>query len=134
MNRRDAIKMGSLAGIAGITQPTVALNRKDSSPISLISECLSSCGECYHECLTSDRLNDPSYKRCLEASLDCMTFCRTLLELVSRQSPFTSHFVAICIEACERCIEACQMHEQVNTCMKCIEACRRCIEACRELN
>lgn len=136
MNRREAIRLGTIAGASSIIGGAAIAHGdtgsiKTGSKENIIAECITACSKCYNESLQTDKF-DASFAACIQATLDCMTICQTMMNLEARQSALVPSFAQICIQACEACILACSVHTD-DACVECADVCRTCIEYCKTL-
>ena len=133
MNRREALKATSAVGIGGLFGSGVGYASQSKSIEEAISACLVACNACLGDCLDPEKLQDPSYVACVKASMDCLSVCESMLDLVGRRSPLACKLAPVCIEACLSCINACLAHPDDPDCEACAAACRACIGALEHL-
>lgn len=100
--------------------------------------CIQNCTNCHNICVQTTayciqmggRHIDAGH---LEILLDCADTCRISADFMLRGSSLHSQTCAVCAEACERCVQSCEVFEDDEQMRACAEACRRCSESCREM-
>ena len=67
----------------------------------------------------------------MKACLDCADIDRATAAILGRGGPMSSAIVKTCMEACQKCVEACGSGDEQMK--ECAAACQRCIDACKKV-
>ena len=93
--------------------------------------CAAICNSCADACSAED--GDMS--QCIRSCSDCSDICTATYRTASRRTAgnvkLIENMFALCIEACERCAEECEKHDNAH-CKRCATMCRETIEDCRK--
>lgn len=106
----------------------------------MLMDCAAACGACQREC-------DNCATHCAELLMqgqkqhfhtlmtcrDCADVCAAAAEIVARGGPFAYLICEACAEACLRCAQECEKHQEDAAMRRCAEECRRCEKECREM-
>jgi Cys-rich four helix bundle protein (predicted Tat secretion target) len=96
------------------------------------AECLAICEECTAHCQRMMAQGDTAMAQCLRTTLELAPLCASVKTLASYGSEYTKAVAKVCIEACQKCAEACKEHAAHHEiCKKCHDECLQCIEACK---
>ncbi|MES2517405.1 MAG: four-helix bundle copper-binding protein [Bacteroidota bacterium] len=92
--------------------------------------CIEACLACMIECekSASNCMHMDGHHECVKVCRDCADICNLCARLCARASQFSDAIRAICVKACEACINECSKHIHH---ADCVEACKKCIEACK---
>jgi hypothetical protein len=65
--------------------------------------------------------------------MDCATLCRTVAEMLMRDSEHTSALSPLCARVCDACAESCEQVGDDRVMKRCAEVCRKCAAMCRAI-
>jgi len=93
--------------------------------------CAAICNSCADACSAEDG----DMAQCIRSCSDCSDICTATYRTASRRTAgnvqLIQNMFALCIEACERCAEECEKHDN-DHCRRCATMCRETIEDCRK--
>lgn len=98
--------------------------------VQKIAACQHQCNHCFKSCLEEDQVK--MMVDCIKLDRECSDICALTLQMVASESYFAKDMVLLCINACQKCAQECEKHDN-DHCRECAAACRECEEACRKL-
>ncbi len=103
--------------------------------IDMCHECAEACSSCADACLAEEMVAE--MRRCITLNLNCADLCVATANVLTRHAQSDTSLMRAtlegCIEACRLCAAECASHEHMEHCALCAEACQRCLSACEHL-
>ncbi len=103
------------------------LNQKYLDAIAACQQCIVDCSICLHEMATKESMND-----CPKCCIQCITACRTAIDMMTADSKWAKDYVKLCKEICEWCYSQCKEHNH-DHCQCCAVSCKTCIEVLEKI-
>lgn len=104
-----------------------------AQPAKAASKCESDCNKCATECKTTlnyAKKKGAKYASVAKAIEDCIKVCNLCEDFDKRGSDLHAQASALCAEACNKCISACEASKDKQL-QKCINECKTCATACK---
>lgn len=141
MNRRKAIKQSGLLAATTLVASSISSKSMASSSsngahpfgetIDSTADCIKKAKICRQHCIESLSTGSTMMAECMGAVSEMLVACRAMNDFASQKSTYAKDFVKLCIEACQKCADACKPHRSHHDeCRECYEACIKCIKAC----
>lgn len=140
MNRRDLIKTGVIATVAGSLSENVwAAETKSSTLTDALAKCLQTGEACIAHCMSELSKGNKELGECDLKVHEMLAMCNSLMKLASYKSDLLKPMANLCAKACDSCAEACNKHSahfvkgMHLACKDCLDACRECSKQCKQV-
>lgn len=103
-----------------------------AQPAMAAPACEKDCNKCSTECKTSltyAKKKGAKYAAAAKAIQDCIKTCELCEDFEKRGSDLHAQASTLCLEACNKCIAACEATKDKEL-QKCIDECRTCATSC----
>ena len=104
-----------------------------AQPALAASKCEADCNKCATVCkttLTYAKTKGAKYAAVAKTLEDCIKVCNLCEDFDKRGSDMHAQVNALCTEACNKCIAACEATKDKQL-QKCIDECKTCATACK---
>ena len=108
--------------------------KKNNDLIDAAADCILKGQLCRDHCVELVKNGDTTISDCLDAVIDTISMCETLVQLAVSSSRHLNSFSKVCIQVCMDCEKECRVHKDKHKeCKECMESCIDCIKELKKV-